>query len=351
MVASDMHFSDRKGTLLISLDFELYWGVQDVISLNEYQNHLLGVHDAIPQILELFSEYKINATWATIGFLYFKDFAALQNNFPQQLPSYTNPGFSPYNYISNLVEKKHEKLYFAPKLIELIQQYPGQEIGTHTFSHYYCLEDGQTETEFKADLDAAIQVADQAGISTKSLVFPRNQYNKSYLKIVQEAGIKCFRGNEKHRIYNSINGDYWTFNKRSQRVLDSYINISGYNCYSIEELKGEFPIDIPASRFLRPYSPKLKYFRGLQIRRITSALSHAAKENSVYHLWWHPHNFGTNLQENLKSLRQVLEFYAELRDKNKMQSLNMLQLADILNQEVNPTQEIAALNTPLAINL
>lgn len=348
MIATDAHFSDRRGTLVISLDFELYWGVQDVMSLNEYQNHLLGVHDAIPQILELFSEYKINATWATIGFLYFKDFADLQNNFPQQLPNYTNLGFSPYRYISNLVEKDREKLYFAPELIELIKQYPGQEIGTHTFSHYYCLEDGQTETEFEADLNAAIQVAKEAGIGTESLIFPRNQYNQSYLKIIEAAGIKCYRGNETHKIYNSINGDYWDFKKRSQRVLDSYINISGQNCYSIEELAGKFPVNIPASRFLRPYSPKLKFFRSLQIRRITSALSHAAKENLVYHLWWHPHNFGANLQENLKSLRQVLECYAELQDKNKMQSLNMVQLADILNQKVNPKEEISSLNkTPL----
>jgi hypothetical protein len=47
----------------------------------------------------LFNEFKINATWATIGFLYFKDFEDLQNNLPQQLPSYNNLEFSPYGYI------------------------------------------------------------------------------------------------------------------------------------------------------------------------------------------------------------------------------------------------------------
>jgi len=334
MIATDSHFSDKRGTFVISLDFELYWGVQDVISLNEYQNNLLGVREAIPEILELFNEFKINATWATIGFLYFKDFEDLQNNLPQQLPSYNNLEFSPYGYINSLVEKDRENLHFAPELIELIKQYPGQEIGTHTFSHYYCLEDSQTEAEFEADLSAAIQTAKKAGIATESLIFPRNQYNQSYLKIIEEAGIKCYRGNETHKIYNSINGDYWDFKKRSLRVLDSYINISGQNCYSVQELRGKFPINIPASRFLRPYSPKLKYFRSLQLRRIRSGLSYAAKERSVYHLWWHPHNFGVNLQENIKSLRQVLEFYGELRDQNKMQSLNMLQLADVLNQEV-----------------
>jgi hypothetical protein len=42
-------------------------------------------------------------------------------------------------------------------------------------------------------------------------------------------------------------------------------------------------------------------------------------------------------------LRQVLEFYGELRDQNKMQSLNMVQLADLLNQK----EEIPSLNIPL----
>jgi hypothetical protein len=61
------------GTLVISLDLELYWGMRDVISIDDYQKHLVGVRQAIPAILELFEKYKIHATWATVGFLYYAD--------------------------------------------------------------------------------------------------------------------------------------------------------------------------------------------------------------------------------------------------------------------------------------
>jgi len=31
----------------------------------------------------------------------------------------------------------------------------------------------------------------------------------------------------------------------------------------------------------------------------------AAENNCIYHLWWHPHNFGNNKNENLQNLERV----------------------------------------------
>ena len=42
------------GTLIVSLDFELFWGMLDVCPLEEYQPHVLGGRKAIPQLLTLF---------------------------------------------------------------------------------------------------------------------------------------------------------------------------------------------------------------------------------------------------------------------------------------------------------
>src|SRR2546426_12614664 len=58
-------------TFIISLDFELFWGVRDVTTLDRYGANLRGVRDAIPAMLRLFSERGIRATWATVGFLFF----------------------------------------------------------------------------------------------------------------------------------------------------------------------------------------------------------------------------------------------------------------------------------------
>lgn len=52
---------------------------------------------------------------------------------------------------------------------------------------------------------------------------------------------------------------------------------------------------IPA--ILRPYSAALKSLEPLKLKRITSELDCAAQEGLIYHLWWHPHNFGVNLEK------------------------------------------------------
>ena len=57
----------------ISLDFELYWGVRDKRSVGAYKDHLLGVQRAVPELLGLFEKNGVHATWATVGFLFFKN--------------------------------------------------------------------------------------------------------------------------------------------------------------------------------------------------------------------------------------------------------------------------------------
>ena len=45
--------------------------------------------------------------------------------------------------------------HYALSMALRIAAVPGQEIATHTFSHYYCLEDGPSVQDFERDLEAA----------------------------------------------------------------------------------------------------------------------------------------------------------------------------------------------------
>jgi|SRR5690348_10521992 len=148
------------GKFVISLDFELYWGVRDAVKLQDYKAQLRGVRKVIPLLLQLFKKYGINATFATVGFLFFKNKEELLSQLPCKKPAYQNDKLSPYlNWLD--LQGTHEEedpFHFAPELIDQIVE-SGQEIGSHTFSHYYCLEKGQTLETFKADLEAAKQIA------------------------------------------------------------------------------------------------------------------------------------------------------------------------------------------------
>ena len=174
------------GIFTISLDFELYWGVRNSRTLIDYKGNLLGVKNEIKKILNIFNDYNIHATWATVGFLFFPNIKELRKCYADELPTYVNSKFNPYEYIDN--NDNLQNLYhFAPELLKIICKYNGQEIGTHTFSHYYCLENGQTIEQFKQDIYSAIIIARNIQLKIKSLVFPRNQWNERYLFVLSIA--------------------------------------------------------------------------------------------------------------------------------------------------------------------
>jgi hypothetical protein len=97
--------------------------------------------------------------------------------------------------------------------------------------------------------------------------------------------------------------------------------MTGHHCHPIPAT-GEI-INIPASRFLRPYHPKFKLFEGLKFNRIKSGLEFAAQHGLIYQLWWHPHNFGKYMDENFNFLEKLLIAYQGLNKKQKMESLNL----------------------------
>ncbi len=318
---------NNHGTLTLSLDFELYWGMRDIVTIEEYKEFLLGARKAIPKILDLFEKYEAHATWATVGFLFFDNAQQLTNNIPKDKPNYSNQLLSPYRYLTD-TKKLENKYHFAPELIDAIHQVKGQEVATHTFSHYYCGEQGQSLSSFKVDIENAIKVAKEKNIETKSIVFPRNQWEPEYLPALDDLGITSFRGTESGWMYQVP--DYKSqlkLKNRAARLADAYINLSGHNTYKLSDCTQEKPYNFPSSRQLRPYSKKFSGLDGLRLKRITKSMDNAARENEIFHLWWHPHNFGTNIEENLSFLEKILKHYKKLGEDYGMKSFNMKELS------------------------
>jgi peptidoglycan/xylan/chitin deacetylase (PgdA/CDA1 family) len=317
------------GAFTISIDFELYWGVRDTRSLDAYREHLDGVRQAIPRMLSLFEQHHIHATWAAVGFLYCHDRNEALSAAPPERPHYDNHALCPYRYLEQSTDID-ERYHFAPALIDLIAATPHQEIATHTYSHYYCREAGQTAATFRADLAAAIRIAATHGITPRSLVFPRNQWHPDYLAILAEQGITAYRGNEHGWLYAATDNVGQNAVRRMGRLLDSYLNLSGHHTYTLESCAGAPPFNFPASRFLRPHDPRLAWLDGLRLRRIKRAMRHAARHHEIFHLWWHPHNFGVDTDQNMHFLEQVIEEFERLRRDDGMRSLGMTELADAL---------------------
>lgn len=318
----------QPGVFTVSLDFELYWGVRDTLPLDRYRANILGAREAIPRMLQAFAEGGVHATWAAVGFLFFDRKEELLASLPEEQPRYARPALSPYPYLRTIgATEREDPCHFGRSLVRAIAAHPGQEVGTHTFSHYYCLEAGQTPGAFRADLDAATRAAATLGLELRSLVFPKNQCNEGYLEICRAAGIVAYRGVERSWMYRAEADDGGRPAKRLARLADQYVNLSGRNLHEPAAPAVGVPVNVPSSRFLRPTAPVWSRLEPLRLRRIRSAMTAAAREGKVFHLWWHPHNFGANTDLNLAVLARVLAHFRALADRYGMVSRNMGEIA------------------------
>jgi peptidoglycan/xylan/chitin deacetylase (PgdA/CDA1 family) len=318
---------NHNGILVISLDFELFWGVWDVTTKEKYGPHIIGVKNVIPGLLNLFSNYQVKATFATVGILFAKNKEELQAFIPAVKPSYNDLNYNVYKNELGTTGQNHtdDPYHFGYDLFELIKQ-SDHELATHTFSHYFCLEAGQTAKEFDADIKAAVKIAAAKNIELSSLVFPRNQINESYLPVLADNGIKVYRGNPESWIYKPRMFSAEVPLIRLCRLLDTYLPVSGSNSFLIKKTEG-LPVNIPASRFLKPYNKNLAWLEKLKLKRIMKEMTHAAKNKELYHLWWHPHNFGVNTSENMENLTVLLKHYRLLHAKYGFANLTMKEAA------------------------
>lgn len=315
------------GLFVISLDFELHWGVRDLWPVAEYRENLLGVWDVVPRTLKMFEEHGIRATWATVGFLMARDRAELLAHLPSVRPTYADPLLDPYPELDAVgTDERDDPYHYAPSLVGLIANTPGQEVATHTFSHYYALEPEISDAAFGADLDAALALARRHGLALTSIVFPRNQVTAAAVRICRERGLTAFRGTESARYRRPRVGMPGPLHHRGLRLIDAYVPLGTHHLVRPSAAGGI--VNVPATRYLRPWSASRSAIEPLRLSRIRNAMSSAARTGRMFHLWWHPHDFGARPDENLRFLEQVLDHYDTLHEEHGFRSASMRDVAE-----------------------
>jgi peptidoglycan/xylan/chitin deacetylase (PgdA/CDA1 family) len=319
------------GALVVSLDFELYWGVTDLYRPPSlYDEQVLGARQVIPKLLDLFEETDISATWCAVGMLFAKCRSDAERYYPSRKPQYADPCLCAYQAPA----EGGEIFNYAPELIAAIVRRKGQEIGTHTFSHYYCLEPGQGELEFEADLAAAVRIAGRQKLQLSSIGFPRNEINRAYLNLLPRHGIVAYRGTSSGWMYaTGLRREQRDWKRRAARLADAYLNLAGDNTFrwrDIPDSHGTY--NIRASRYFRPYVPGLGTLERRRIQRIVTEMERAARAHRLYHLWWHPEDMGRHSQYQLENLRTIFEAYRRCRDHYGMRSLGMRDAAIVAKQ-------------------
>jgi len=316
----------RSGRFIFSLDFELYWGVHHNRTLKSYGANLNAVPKILPKLSQIFLKYDAKFTIATVGMLLNKNWKNWHKNLPQIHPKYLREDLSPYIKMETLSNQINSKILFQPVLIDNLRK-DGHEIASHTYSHFFCLEAGVGLEAFESDIIKNVQVAESEQHHLISIVFPRNQYSDEHLKICYDQGIRVFRGNPDSGLYSKHRNRVIMLFKRFLRFLDSYINITGFNSY-IPELHNSGLMDLKASFFLRcPSTINNRILEALHLRRIKKAMTQAAKQNQVLHLWCHPHNITSS--GDLNFIEGVLNHFYQLSHKYGFESSRM---GDFINE-------------------
>ncbi len=319
------------GTFTISLDFELRWGIRDNPGDAQYADAIIGGRRAIPMMLKAFDKHGVAATWATVGLIFAESRDDLLQHIPALQPTYSNTALFPFADVHEKVGQGEidDPLHFGLSLIRQIEQTQNQEIGSHSFSHFYCLENGGTAEAFRADMASAQAIAQSKGIKLESLVLPRNQLSTYHLHAAKEAGIATVRGNPNALIYRARPRSEERAVLRALRLADSALPLTSTLSMPVRDQKTGLA-DTPASRFLRPIQSTSSVLARLQQNRIKREMSQAAQLGKNYHLWWHPHNFGRATEANIENLLSILRHFTRLRDMHGMQSMTMRDLANTI---------------------
>lgn len=326
-----------KGIFTVSLDFELHWGVFDISDRNKrirnYEN-TLGI--IVPRMLELFIKYDVHATWATVGSMFARDHSEWSAFNPAILPQFRDDKISIYRWVEkNGLDNKYDVAHFATNEIKNILSSPGQEVGSHLFSHMYCNEIINRDEAFREDIRAAVNAGNKLGARIHSLTFPRNQIREDLLRICFEEGITAVRSNPTCWYFRRSNFVGTRALKKLVRQLDEYFPLGQSMLFSLEDVdvEAQQPVKIPRGRLFLPYNPENKTVNYLRLQRMIAEMYAAAKTGKCYQLWWHPEDFSDYPEENLESLEAVLKSYKDCQRKYGMQSWNLGEYAEKLSSK------------------
>lgn len=319
--------ADRGGRLVISLDFEMCWGMADVAKISELAPVMQRVHSVVPRLVALFEKYGIHATWATVGALMAKDRAEFLRYLPTDIPAQTRLILEKTGLMPEDNKKMcPREILFAPELVELVSNSEGQEIATHTYSHYYCNRKESKPSEFSAEIESALNLAADKGLAVESAVFPRNQVADEFISAMCEVKKLAFRGNENSWI-NSLQAKKPKLGTLLW-YIDNYIPLQRRTSYKLSEIFDRGILNIRNSRFFKPFRPKYKFAEKLKLFHYKREMLRAAKKGEIYHMYWHPHNFALDTEINFAQMEELLEYYARVCKKYGMKSRNMREVAE-----------------------
>ncbi|GMU73925.1 MAG: hypothetical protein AMXMBFR44_1240 [Candidatus Campbellbacteria bacterium] len=274
----------RRGTFIISIDYEYAWGFTDWNLTSADFERMRGEAAITKKLLKSFETYNVPATWAIVAHLLEKDFHG-----------------------DDLA------WYDAEHLVDAIASSPaGHEIASHSFEH--TLFDAASRDVALADIRRAKAIHEARGFPFASFIFPRNK--EGHYDVLKENGIRAYRGVTKtwYDRFPKITKPLW-------RGLDFWLPIARTHTPRRHE---SGLLNIPDSLFFITRRGLQKLLPPSQlVRKMRYGIDEAVTRGEVFHLWFHPSNFSYDTETQLKIFERVLAHACSLRDKGLLDIVTM----------------------------
>lgn len=289
----------KKGVVVFSADFEMAWAFR--YSKKQAANAVakgLEERENVPVFVQLFEKFNIPVTWATVGHLFLKACKAnngiAHSDMPR--PAY----FENKNWLFDkgdwyehdpCDDFEQSPAWYAPDLIELIaQSSTAHEFGCHTFSHIDMTYKNCTKELAQAEILECQKIAEQNGISLKSMVFPGGTLGN--YEVLKENGFTNYRKPLNYDVGLPVKDKYGLWAIPSSTGLDK-----------------------------TPYN----WSKTTYIKHIKAFLKAAASKRMVVHFWFHP-SMNKWYLENV--FPEILSLVNQYRKDGKIEVLTMQQIAE-----------------------
>jgi hypothetical protein len=283
------------GICIISFDCEGKWGLADTISQRD-QNSLTkkNILNAYLYILNSLEKYKLQSTFSFVGAFTLNYKYFIEKWLPVlKLSDRHNNWLS--RFTSDFIEDKADS-WFYPELINLVKASNlNHEISSHGFTHLP-FRDAVADS-IDIEIDGILDWMLFHNITISTFIFPRNllKYAEKLIKL-------------------NIIGYRTPPDISNNRLLNFLYEFYPFPSSQIRKKKLGLFIEIPGNFFLNWRFGYRRFIPiWLTVFRFRYALKHAHLNNGVVHLWMHPHNLITGINQMQLFEKCIEVLYSEIQ--------------------------------------
>jgi hypothetical protein len=310
----------QRGVFMLSLDTELAWGSVHGGTLHKHELLYWQARDCISRLIKLLEKYQIRATWALVGHLFLEHCQPVNGVKHPKIVRPQYPWFPDDWFLPDPCSRLEDApIWYGPDIVQQIKNCQViQEIGCHTFSHIRVGEPGCSQECFRSELRACRIEAEKSGVNLQSFVFPRNSIG--HLDVLADSGFLSYRGVSPN-LFERLPG----ITGRICRQLGHFLPLTPPVVLP-KRVNGLW--NLPASYFFPSTYQWWRLISGIsRAYKVKQGLKKAARQRSIFHLWFHPFNLASEPQKLLKELETIFAEVCRYRDADRLDNLTMGELA------------------------